>query len=107
VETLIRQTLPLGKTSSKRIAGLMSVHRRTLHRLLKAKGTSFTAILESVRKSIAISRLRYSDMTIIQLAHYLGYADNSAFTRSFKRWTGKTPQEWKKEHRGDETATLQ
>ena len=107
VETLIRQTLPLGKTSSKRIAGLMSVHRRTLHRLLKAKGTSFTAILESVRKSIAISRLRHSDMTIIQLAHYLGYADNSAFTRSFKRWTGKTPQEWKKEHRGDETATLQ
>jgi AraC-like DNA-binding protein len=95
VETLIRQTLPLGKISSRYIASLMSVHRRTLHRMLKGEGISFTAILENVRKSIAIDRLQNSDISIIQLANYLGYADNSAFTRSFKRWTGKTPQQWK------------
>ena len=97
VETLVRQTLPLGKSSSKHIASLMSVHRRTLHRMLKAEGSSFTAILEKVRKRIAINRLRHSDVSIIQLANYLGYADNSAFTRSFKRWTGKTPQQWRRD----------
>jgi len=107
VETLVRQTLPLGKSSSKHIASLMSVHRRTLHRMLKAEGTSFTAILEKVRKSIAINRLRHSDVSIIQLANYLGYADNSAFTRSFKRWTGKTPQQWKKDLGADGASTLQ
>jgi len=105
VETLIRQTLPLGKSSSSHIASLMSVHRRTLHRMLKAEGSSFTTILEQVRKSIAIDRLQHSDISIIQLANYLGYADNSAFTRSFKRWTGKTPQQWKKELGASESLT--
>ncbi len=107
VDTLVRQTLPLGKSSSSHIASLMSVHRRTLHRMLKAEGSSFTAILEKVRKSIAIDRLQHSDISIIQLANYLGYADNSAFTRSFKRWTGKTPQQWKKELGASESLTQQ
>jgi len=107
VETLVRQTLPLGKSSSKHIASLMSVHRRTLHRMLKVEGSSFTAILEKVRKSIAINRLRHSDVSIIQLANYLGYADNSAFTRSFKRWTDKTPQQWRKDLGIDGESTQQ
>lgn len=97
VEMLIRQTLPLGKVSSKQIASLMSVHRRTLHRMLKTERSSFMTILEKVRASVAMDRLKHSDISIIQLANYLGYADNSAFTRSFKRWTGMTPQQWKKE----------
>lgn len=106
VETLIRQTLPLGKTSIRHIASLMAVHRRTLHRMLKSEGLSFTVILENVRKSIAIDRLQNSDISIIQLANYLGYADNSAFTRSFKRWTGMTPQQWKKENGSNRVAPL-
>lgn len=103
VEILIRQALPSGKCSISYIASLMAVHRRTLHRMLKAEGSSFTVILEDVRKSIAINSLRHSDMTITQLANCLGYTDNSAFTRSFKRWTGKTPQRWKKENSSDGT----
>lgn len=99
VETLIRRTLPTGKCSIENIASLMSVHRRTLHRMLKDQGVSFTELLENVRKSIAAERLQSSDLTIIQLADYLGYSDNSAFTRSFKRWYGLTPQQWRKLNR--------
>lgn len=96
VTELINRNLPKGKCSIDNIADLLSVHRRTLHRMLKEQGTSFTELLEGVRKDIAIERLNNSDLTIIQLADYLGYADNSAFTRAFKRWYGTTPQKWKK-----------
>ena len=95
VEQIIRSTLPSGHSSIEHAANLLSVHRRTLHRRLKLGGTSFKEILENTRKQIAGKRLRNSDTSIIQLAHYLGYSDNSAFTRSFKRWYGSTPQQWR------------
>jgi len=95
LEQIITRTLPTGTCSIEKIAGMLSMHRRTLHRRLKSEGTSFTKILEDIRKKIALERLRNSNITIIQLANYLGYSDNSAFTRSFKRWYGSTPQEWR------------
>lgn len=95
VEQIIHRTLPAGTCTIENVAGLLSIHRRTLHRRLKSEGTSFSKVLENTRKKIAAERLSNSNMTIIQLAHYIGYTDNSAFTRSFKRWYGVTPQEWR------------
>ena len=96
IEQIIRRTLPSGSCSIEHTACLLSIHRRTLHRRLLSEGTSFSEILESTRKKIAAERLSNSNMSIVQLAQYLGYADNSAFTRSFKRWYGATPQQWRK-----------
>ena len=95
IENIIRSTLPTGNCTIERTAGLLSIHRRTLHRRLKSEGTSFSHILENTRKKIAAERLSNSSVSIVQLAQYLGYADNSAFTRSFKRWYGETPQQWR------------
>jgi len=47
---------------------------------------------------VAIERLQNSDISIIQLADYLGYGDNTAFTRAFKRWFGDSPSRWRKKH---------
>ena len=95
IEQIIRRTLPTGSCTIERTASLLSIHRRTLHRRLQLEGTSFSEILENTRKKIAAERLSNSSITIVQLAQYLGYADNSAFTRSFKRWYGTTPQQWR------------
>ena len=95
IEQIIRRTLPTGSCTIEHTASLLSVHRRTLHRRLLLEGTSFSEILENIRKKIAAERLSNSSMSIVQLAQYLGYADNSAFTRSFKRWYGTTPQQWR------------
>ena len=67
-----------------------------MQRMLREEGSSFSELLESVRQEIASERLRNSDMSIIQLSDYLGYADNTAFTRAFKRWYGATPMQWRK-----------
>lgn len=95
IENIIRSTLPTGNCNIERTAALLSIHRRTLHRRLKSEGTSFSQILENTRKKIAAERLSNSSISTVQLAQYLGYADNSAFTRSFKRWYEETPQQWR------------
>jgi len=98
VERLIRRNLPTGKCSVDLVASLMSVHRRTLHRMLKEESTSYKEILERIRKTTAQERLKNSSVSIIQLSDFLGYRDNSAFTRAFSRWFGSSPQAWRKDN---------
>jgi AraC-like DNA-binding protein len=93
---LIRELLPVGSCSTETVAERLAVHPRTMQRMLREEGSSFSELLESVRQEIASERLRNSDMSIIQLSDYLGYADNTAFTRAFKRWYGATPMQWRK-----------
>jgi len=95
VELLIRRGLPKGVIGIEDIAGQLAMHPRKLQRMLKAQGTSFSRLMERVRKNIATERLVNSDMSIIELSDYLGYADNTAFARAFKRWFNVTPIQWK------------
>lgn len=64
---------------------------RTLHRRLAAEGTSFHAIVESVRHKLAVEYLVAGHHTIKQVAHVLGYSDVANFRRAFKRWEGVPP----------------
>lgn len=96
VRNTVREILPTRSCSIDMVASQMALHPRTLQRMLKEQGSSFSSLLESVRKAIATERLSNSAVPIIQLSDYLGYADNTAFTRAFKRWYGTTPKQWRK-----------
>lgn len=101
VVRLIRELMPQGPCGIETVADRLAVHPRTLQRMLREQGSSFSDLLESVRQTVATERLRNSDISIIQLSDYLGYADNTAFTRAFKRWFGSTPREWRKSTASD------
>ncbi|MEA3175147.1 MAG: hypothetical protein QOF42_2558, partial [Gammaproteobacteria bacterium] len=68
----------------------------TLHRLLGKQGTSLTRLLEAKRYDRAKQMLRDPAVSILSIAWALGYADASAFSRAFRRWSGMTPDEWRK-----------
>jgi AraC-like DNA-binding protein len=70
---------------------------RTLSRRLDAEGTSFRQILESVREELALAHLRNAAVEIGEVAFLLGYSELSAFHRWFKRRTGRTPLEFRRE----------
>ena len=95
VELLIRRGLPKGVIGIENVASQLAMHPRKLQRLLKERDTSFSQLMERVRKNIATELLVNSDMSIIELADYLGYADNTAFARAFKSWFNVTPMQWK------------
>jgi AraC-like DNA-binding protein len=96
---LLRQMVEEGAASGDYAARLLGVHRRALNRRLKQRGTSFREILDEVRFEVARELLRDSDLAILEIASLLDYADASALTRAFRRWSGLTPAQWRDDSR--------
>jgi AraC-like DNA-binding protein len=69
---------------------------RTLDRRLRAEGTSFRAVLDGFRHELAERLLRDRRVSLGEAAFLLGFSDPSAFHRSFKRWTGRTPHAFRR-----------
>jgi len=93
VENAIAPLLPHGKASVEAVAQQLAVSPRTLARRLSEEGTSFSDVLEGLRNDLAARYLADEDFGIAQIAWLLGYEETSAFSRAFKRWTGKTPRD--------------
>lgn len=77
------------------VASHLNVSVRTLQRKLQEESVSFKSVIEELKKEFALSYLKKKDLSISEVAYLLGYSDSSAFNRSFKRWTGKSPSEYR------------
>jgi AraC-like DNA-binding protein len=87
-------TLLLAKVASgDEVAKLLSMHHRTLNRRLRAEGTTFQQLLDEARFEAACQLLDTARIPITEIAVALGYAEPSAFSRAFRRWSGTTPVE--------------
>lgn len=64
----------------------------TLKRHLAVQGTHFQAELDLARAHASIHLLQVRGYDNEQVARYLGFHDARNFRRSFRRWTGLTPQ---------------
>lgn len=52
---------------------------------------TFAALADDARAGLARSYLRERDLSLAEVAFLLGFADQSTFTRAFRRWTGVAP----------------
>jgi len=77
------------------VAGHLNMSTRSLQRKLKEEGYSYKEVLEELKKDFAIGYLHKPELSIGQIAYLLNYAEPSAFIRSFKRWTGQTPNSYR------------
>lgn len=98
VHRLLRQSLAGGHFAAGDIASQLDMHERTLHRHLKKEGTTFRRELEGIRYEVARQLLSESKTPLSGIANALGYAESSTFIRSFKRWSGTTPAQWRTHH---------
>jgi AraC-like DNA-binding protein len=99
VRNILRTALLTDHASADQVAALFSMHSRTLHRRLSASGTSFRELVEETRFAIARQMLADTNADVSHVAGMLDYADSSAFTRAFHRWSGTTPAAWRYEQR--------
>ncbi len=76
------------------IARAIAMSSRAMQRALQAEGSSFQRTLDEARQAVAERQLRVPGVTASEVALLLGYSETSAFTRAFRRWTGKTPSAW-------------
>lgn len=97
VRSLIDDHLMVGTSDQASIARTLGMSPRTLQRRLEERGTSFGRMLEEVRQKRALQLLSVPRMSVGEVAFCLGYANPRAFYRSFRRWTGRTPSEWRTE----------
>jgi AraC-like DNA-binding protein len=73
------------------------VHPKSLQRNFTRLGTSFQEIRDKVRRERALEILdRDSSALNEEIAELLGFSSAASFSRAFKRWTGVTPTEFRK-----------
>lgn len=77
------------------VAGKMALGIRTLQRKLREEGLSFNELLTNVRKELAMQHLSHQQLSITEISYLLGFSEPSVFHRSFKKWTGQTPKDFR------------
>ena len=93
VENAIAGALPHGNARANAIAKQLGFSQRTLARHLTQEGTSFSHLLNGMRRELATRYLEDDTLSISQIAWLLGYHDVGAFSHAFRQWTGTTPRE--------------
>jgi AraC-like DNA-binding protein len=73
------------------VATELDVHPRTLRRQLAEEDTSFRALLNEARSTLAVDLLCNVGLTVEEVSKRLGYTDTSTFCHAFKRWHGVPP----------------
>ena len=77
------------------VASDLHMSSRTLKRKLQQLGTSYQKILDDLRKGLAVEHLTQTETTVDDIALMLGYSDASNFARAFRRWTGRSPTDYR------------
>ncbi len=86
-----------GSFSRADIAQSVHMSASTLQVKLARMGLSFQQLLDETRQELALGYVEQSRLSITEIAFMLGFSDLSNFIRAFKRWTGKSPMEFRRD----------
>jgi AraC-like DNA-binding protein len=98
VRQALRPYLAQQDLNVERAAELCGFSKSILKRRLAAHRTTIFRELEIMKREAAIHALLQADLSIGAIAASVGYADLTAFSRAFKRWTGASPRAYRKKH---------
>jgi AraC-like DNA-binding protein len=79
----------------EQVASSLCMTSRTLSRKLAAEGTTFSDLLARVRHALALDYLRTTRLSMEDIAAALGFSDANSFRQAFRRWSGKSPTEYR------------
>lgn len=82
--------------SKEKVATRMNTSVRNLTRKLSEVDLTFNQLIDSIRQEKAISLIKQVDLNLTDISFQLGFIDVNSFIRSFRRWTGMTPGEYRK-----------
>jgi AraC-like DNA-binding protein len=88
-----------GEPSLEKVAEALHVSPRTLRRRLQERDRQFRTLRDDTLRRLAEDHLRDPRLQLAEVALLLGYSEQSAFTRAFRRWTGETPAAFRKRPR--------
>jgi len=80
-----------GDLSEENLARDLHMSRRSLQRRLAEADASYQSLVDETRRDMALRYLEDPGKSATDIAFLLGYSQQSAFTRAFRRWTGSSP----------------
>ncbi len=87
---------PADAHDAEEVARHLHLSTRSLHRHLRDEGASLQALKDEVRRARAVELLSRTERPVKQVANAVGVADEKAFSRAFKGWTGETPRAYRR-----------
>ena len=95
------ELLPRGDFSLGSLASSLDMQEDDLSSQLKDRGTTYQQLLGDTRRELAEEYILRADLSVNEIAYMLGFSDCSNFARSFRRWSGKSPSDFREElHKG-------
>lgn len=91
VHKAIVQSFERGGPELGSVAAAAGLSSDELSALLARRGTSFRTLVDTLRQQLALTYLADPSLGLAEIAYLLGFSEQSAFQRAFKRWTGKAP----------------
>lgn len=91
VRERIRRQLLNGPVSLNAVAAELAMSERSLERHLRQTDRTFRQVLDEARLEYAKELLANPWASLSEIAIVLGYSEQSAFSRAFRRWTGESP----------------
>lgn len=95
VRQFIINQLPIGVPDIDEVASQLGLSVRTLQRKLSENEQTFSSMVDEIRHELALSYLKNTKTKVIYIAQMLGFSEQSAFQRAFKRWTNMTPKHYR------------
>lgn len=91
VRSQIMDSLPMGPPTQAELARRLHMSRRHLQRKLGNQGTSYKALLDETRRSLALQHLHEGQISLGEISYMLGFSSVNNFSRAFQRWMGVPP----------------
>jgi AraC-like DNA-binding protein len=95
VRRLVLDLLVSRRATADEVASRLGTNRRSLHRRLAQDGETFSSIREAVRTDLARRYVEDKGLPLSEVAHLLGFSEESAFSRWFHSEFGCSPMSWR------------
>jgi len=94
-KAVLLERLASGDSPEQDIAKILHMSRRTLQRKLAEADLTYQQLVDDTRRDLALRYIEDPGKTITEITFLLGFSGQSAFTRAFRRWTGKSPTDYR------------
>lgn len=99
---LVASRFPFRKLPTlHQLSRMAGVSAATLKRQLGAEGVTYRGLLDRLRFDSACEMLAIPQIPIREIANDLGYSGTNNFVRGFRRMTGLTPGDYRRQQAGD------
>ena len=96
--TLLARQLPEQGIELEQLAAQLALSPRTLQRRLREAGLSFSQLVDETRQQLVLHYLRDPALELADIAFLVGFSEAGSLARAFRRWTGQTPAEYRRQH---------